>query len=106
MKIIGENEVRIQLKESTGPMGPAGPKGDKGDTGPRGAIGATGATGPAGPKGDRGDKGDKGDTGAQGESGADGYTPVRGTDYWTTADQAQIVSDVLAALPNASGVSF
>ena len=35
-----------------------------------------------------------------------GYTPVRGTDYWTAADQEQIVSDVLAALPNAQGVSF
>lgn len=44
--------------------------------------------------------------GATGEPGADGYTPVRGTDYWTAADQAQIVQDVLAALPNASGVSF
>lgn len=44
--------------------------------------------------------------GADGAKGADGYTPVRGTDYWTAADQEQIVSDVLAALPNASGVTF
>ena len=44
--------------------------------------------------------------GADGAKGADGYTPVRGTDYWTTADQEHIVSDVLAALPNASGVTF
>ena len=39
--------------------------------------------------GEKGDKGDKGDTGAQGiqgEKGADGYTPKRGTDYWTPAD--------------------
>lgn len=41
-----------------------------------------------------------------GEGGTDGYTPVRGVDYWTEEDQAQIVSDVLAAIPNASGVSF
>lgn len=47
-----------------------------------------------------------GKDGSDGAPGADGYTPVRGTDYWTEADQAQIVSDVLAALPNASGVSF
>ena len=44
--------------------------------------------------------------GANGSNGADGYTPVRGTDYWTEADKQEIVSDVLAALPNASGVSF
>lgn len=227
MKVIGENEVKIQLKESTGPQGPAGPqgpKGDKGDRGEPGPRGLTGATGPKGEKGDtgergpqgiqgehgpQGEKGDKGDTGATGPQGpagangkdyvlteadkqeiagmvevpggvgaaiddttpsttttyssqkiedelsalneaignkldasalptavndalaqakasgefdgadgapgkdgsdgapgADGYTPVRGTDYWTEADQAQIVSDVLAALPNASGVSF
>ena len=30
--------------------------------------------------------------------GADGYTPVRGTDYWTDADRQQIVDDVMAAL--------
>ena len=48
--------------------------------------------------------------GPQGPDGAPGYTPQRGTDYWTAADQAQIVADAvagtLAALPNASGVSF
>lgn len=38
--------------------------------------------------------------------GKDGYTPVKGTDYWTDADKNGIVQDVLAALPNASGVSF
>lgn len=32
----------------------------------------------------KGDKGDKGDT------GADGYTPVKGTDYWTSTDIAEI----------------
>ena len=49
-----------------------GAKGDKGDTG------ATGA------------KGDKGDTGETGATGADGYTPVRGTDYWTASDIAEM----------------
>lgn len=47
-----------------------------------------------------------GEPGADGAPGADGYTPQRGVDYWTAADQAQMVQDVLAALPNASGVSF
>ena len=36
----------------------------------------------------KGEKGDKGDT------GADGYTPVRGTDYWTEADKAEIVDEL------------
>jgi hypothetical protein len=38
--------------------------------------------------------------------GDKGYTPVKGTDYWTATDKAEMVSDVLNALPNASGVRF
>ena len=38
--------------------------------------------------------------------GADGYTPVKGTDYWTAADKAEMVSDVLAALPTWTGGSY
>lgn len=52
---------------------------------------------------DVGLKGDKGDTGP---AGADGYTPVRGTDYWTAADKAEIVDDVLSALPTWTGGSY
>lgn len=57
----------------------------------------------------KGDKGDKGDTGVQGEKGADGakgdkgdagYTPVRGTDYWTAADKAEIKTYVDEAILN------
>lgn len=73
------------IKGPRGDTGPQGPQGDKGDTG------ATGAQGPAG---------------ADGSPGADGYTPVRGVDYWTDADQQQIVADVLAALPDGDGVSY
>ena len=51
----------------------------------------------------RGPKGDKGDTGS---AGAAGRTPVKGTDYWTTADRQQMVADVLAALPAAEEASF
>lgn len=39
-----------------------------------------------------------GNTGIQGPQGEPGYTPVRGTDYWTTADQEAIVQQVIAAL--------
>ncbi|MBE7001158.1 MAG: hypothetical protein E7421_00425 [Ruminococcaceae bacterium] len=31
--------------------------------------------------------------------GADGYTPVKGTDYWTAAEKSAMVADVIAALP-------
>ena len=38
--------------------------------------------------------GSKGSTGATGAAGEDGYTPVRGTDYWTADDIATIQSYV------------
>jgi hypothetical protein len=60
--------------------GADGTKGDKGDIGPQGP------------------KGDKGDTGGAGANGADGYTPVRGTDYWTAADKAEIKAYVNEAI--------
>ena len=50
-----------------------GEKGDKGDPGIQGEIGPQGIQGP---------KGDKGDTGERGPAGADGYTPVKGVDYF------------------------
>lgn len=43
---------------------------------------------------DIGLKGDKGDT------------PVKGTDYWTAADKAEIVNDTLAALPTWTGGAY
>ena len=55
---------------------------------------------------DVGLKGDTGATGPQGEPGANGYTPIKGTDYWTAADKAEIVDDVLAALPTWTGGSY
>ena len=39
-----------------------------------------------GPQGSAGATGQQGQPGAQGSQGAAGYTPVRGTDYWTAAD--------------------
>lgn len=39
----------------------------------------------------------KGDTGPK---------PVKGVDYWTAADKAEMVSAVIAALPDASEVSY
>lgn len=50
-----------------------------------------------------GDKGDKGDTGARGPAGV---TPVKGVDYFTDSDKAELVSAVLAALPDGTEVSY
>ncbi len=35
--------------------------------------------------------------------GKDGYTPVRGTDYWTEADKAEMVANVISVLPVYNG---
>lgn len=72
-------------------------KGDKGADGITPHIGENGNwylgdtdTG----KPSRGEKGEKGDKGDKGDKGAGGYTPVKGTDYWTAADIAEIKSYV------------
>lgn len=101
----------------TGPAGPAGPTGATGESGPAGKDGHSpvvtivngiwhidgvstgiGAIGPEGPKGDTGETGPKGDTGATGATGPTGPKPVKGTDYWTEADQEAIVQQVITAL--------
>lgn len=43
---------------------------------------------------------------AKGAPGDPGYTPQKGTDYWTDADQQAMVQDVLAALPDGDEVSY
>lgn len=48
----------------------------------------------------------KGDPGEPGASGQDGKTPVKGEDYFTEADKAELVNDVLAALPTWEGGSY
>lgn len=52
------------------------------------------------------DVGLKGAAGTPGKNGTDGKTPVKGTDYWTAADKAEIVNDTLAALPKWTGGSY
>lgn len=47
-----------------------------------------------------------GTDGKDGTNGADGKTPVKGTDYWTASDKAEMVSDVLSALPTWNGGSY
>lgn len=84
-------------------------------------CGEKGEKGAQGPKGDRGEKGEQG---IQGKNGADGYTPikgidyfdgkdgkngldgkapVKGTDYFTETDIAEVVQRVINALPIYNG---
>lgn len=85
--------------------GEQGAKGDTGPQGPQGETGPKGLQGEAGPKGDPGEKGDKGDPGTPGKNGTDGHTPVKGTDYWTASDKAEIVAEVVSALPKYEGAT-
>lgn len=62
--------------------------------------------GAKGDKGDKGERGPKGEQGIQGPAGNDGYTPVKGTDYFTESDKTELVNAVLSALPAAEGVSY
>ena len=52
----------------------------------------------------------QGAQGVQGIQGEPGYSPVRGTDYWTASDQQTVIdaaiAAVLAVYPAAEGVSF
>lgn len=52
-------------------------------------VAASGNPGPAGQAGEKGERGERGETGP---AGADGKTPVRGVDYWTDSDKAEILS--------------
>ena len=123
----------VGLKGEKGDKGDTGATGAQGEPGKDGADGKDGAPGAdgtsathswngtvltitsasgtssadlKGEKGDKGDKGEKGDKGDKGDTGADGYTPVKGTDYWTAADKQEIVADTLAALPTWTGGSY
>ena len=101
------------------PNGKEGPEGPQGKTGLQGPKGDTGLQGEKGDKGDRGEPGSQGEDGIgidnvytlpyEGGRGVvlqmsngltysfdvnDGYTPIKGTDYWTNADKAEIKSYV------------
>lgn len=82
-----------------------GAKGDKGDTGSNGVSathswnGTTLTITSASGTSSANLKGDKGDTGETGAKGTDGYTPVKGTDYWTEADKTEIKNYVADTVP-------
>lgn len=81
----------------------------KGEQGEKGAPGEKGEPGEPGAKGDPGEKGEKGDPGepgkdgkdgvdgqpgSNGKDGADGKTPVKGVDYFTPDEKAEMVREV------------
>ena len=68
--------------------------------------GTTTATITNGKDGKDGADGEKGDKGDKGDAGLAGYTPVKGTDYWTDTDKTDMLNDVLAALPTWNGGSY
>ena len=94
--------------------GPKGDKGDKGDAGVSPTVNVTqtssGAritiTDASGTTTANINNGSKGDTGATGPQGPAGTTPVKGTDYFTPADIADIVDDVIAALNDADTTGY
>ena len=91
--VRGEEEW-IFITDFSGATGIQGPKGDKGDTGEKGE---TGERGPQGIQGEQGIQGPKGDT------GEDGYTPVKGVDYFTPQDIASLnIPTTLAELSDDS----
>lgn len=103
--------VALGISEQ-GPKGDKGADGTDGTDGEDGAPGADGITPHIGVNGnwylgetDTGVKAD-GAKGDKGDKGNDGHTPIKGTDYWTTADKAAIVADVLVALPDGDGVMY
>jgi hypothetical protein len=119
-KYTDENESKWRelvtvVDGKDGAQGPKGDKGDKGDTGARGEQGPQGQQGPKGDTGATGATGSRGEQGAPGKDGKDGKdgapgepgkTPVKGEDYYTEADKAEMVAAVLAALPNGDEVSY
>lgn len=66
----------------------------------------SGAQGMRGEKGEQGQQGIQGEKGDKGDTGLAGYTPVKGTDYWTDTDKTDMLNDVLAALPTWNGGSY
>jgi hypothetical protein len=73
------------LKGDIGPKGDTGLQGIKGDTGLQGIPGERGMEGIKGDTGLKGDTGQQGIQGIQGQQGIpgnDGYTPVKGIDYF------------------------
>ena len=71
-------------------------QGPRGPVGPEGLPGMAGAPGPVGPQGIQG---------IPGPVGADGKTPVKGVDYWTQEEQAEIANATNSANTSAANAN-
>ena len=69
-------------------------------------VGPAGPAGQTGPQGPAGKDGEIGQTGPQGPVGPAGYTPIKGTDYWTDADKQEIINAVIASFTDGNEVSY
>ena len=96
---------------ATGPQGEQGPKGDpftysdftesqlealrgpQGIQGIQGPQGEQGIQGETGPQGERGIQGIQGEIGPQGPKGEKGDIPVKGIDYFTDEDKAEMLNN-------------
>lgn len=116
----------VNLRGAQGERGIQGPRGEQGIQGPQGEKGQDGNVAfdaltdaqkamLKGDKGDQGERGERGLQGAQGEKGEQGprglageagKTPVRGVDYYTVEDEANLISAIIAALPVAEEVAY
>lgn len=82
--IQGEKGDRGE-KGETGDVGPQGEQGIQGERGPQGIQGIQGPKGDTGSQGPQGIQGIQGEKGDKGDPGADGYTPIKGVDYFDGA---------------------
>lgn len=79
------------------------PSGRQGLPGPQGIPGETGPQGERGPQGIQGVPGPQGNAGPTGPAGTDGKTPVRGEDYWTPEDKAEVVAEAVEQVKKDAG---
>lgn len=102
-----EEEWLASLEGEPGPPGPEGPQGPAGALGPRGSAGKSAYDMAV----ERGFEGTEDEwlvslVGPQGPTGPAGYTPVKGVDYWTVKDKAEIVEEVQQDLPTMSNTDL
>ena len=95
-----ESASGVSSADLRGPIGETGPQGEPGYTPVKGVDYFDGEPGPAGAPGN---DGKDGNPGIDGKPGQDGHTPVKGTDYWTESDKAEMIRDVISALPVYAG---
>ncbi|MBR2715466.1 MAG: collagen-like protein, partial [Ruminococcus sp.] len=100
---------------SKGSQGEKGEKGDKGDTGAQGKDGSSASiTVSETSTGYRLLVSNEGGSGGanvsqvflnHGEKGADGYTPIKGVDYYTEDEKAQLVNEVIDTMNSADAIT-